>query len=470
MKIKSSRKNTTNQQNCIEFPIKLLKFILNKLKIKELFKHYVKDKRSRCDNYEISSLLMNCLFTHIFRCPSKNHFYQYFKRSDAARAMAKFTGSESENCPCIRTIDDLLLNLNPEDFLPILPGIFHSLCRQKVFQLHPELIPNNQYAVAVDGQVTHTYHDHSQHPCQFCPYCLKRTRGDKVWYIHFDLVASFVAPNGLQIPLLFHRIRARPEWGNLSENMWKQECERTALPFLLRELRRQFPRLRLCIHMDALHATDPNFTLLKGLNMDYSIVRKAKVLTTVGKDCAGLKSFSPPIKHTTETKRFKIEQEIHFYNDVKYQEHNLSIIELDERAEKKPSKRFAKIQSTSTHWEWIVSQKITEANVVKDSKRSRIRWKQEEMFNDVQRRGFYICHDFNRSPNSQTIRMYLIYVAYAICSILTHSTLGKAVLAKGYTILFMMQQMLTDLISRSEDQLFAGFNPIQLRFAKDPPV
>jgi len=58
--------------------------------------------------------------------------------------------------------------------------------------------------------------------------------------------------------------------------------------------------------------------------------------------------------------------------------------------------------------------------------------------------------------------------AYAICSILVHSTLGKSILARGYTISFMMEQMLTDLIYLSEDD-WKGHQPIQLRFGKDPP-
>jgi hypothetical protein len=460
----------TNHPNFVEYPVRLLKFILNKLKINELFKFHVRDSRLRIDDYELSHLLMHALYTHLFRSPSKNKFQLHLKRPSANKALAKFNGIEKEISPCTRTIDDVLLNLNPEDFLPILPAIFRFLCRQKIFQLHPEFIPQGEYAIAIDAQATHTYYESSQHPCQSCPYCLKRTRGDNVWYLHYDLVASFVAPTGLQIPLLFHRIRARPEWGNLGENEWKQECERTAFPWLLRELRRQFPHLRLCIHLDALYATDPNFSLLKELKMGYSIVRKVKVLKTIGEDCRGLKSLSLPLKASKENTRFKIRQNIHFFNDVTYRGHNLHIITLEEEAKKKPTKRFAKIQSKKVHWEWIVHQHLDCNNVCAIATQSRIRWKQEDLFNDLQCRGFAIRHDFNRAPNAQSIRIYLILIAYAISSILIHSTFGKTILAKGYTISFMMEQMLTDLIYLSDAILVESHNPIQLRFAKDPPA
>jgi hypothetical protein len=470
MNIEKSKPNCiTNSQYVGEYPIRLMKFVLKKLKIRELFNEHVQDPRSRVDDYDLTFLLMHGLLTHLFRSPSKNDFSLHLLKPDASRAVAKFNGNK-DHCPCTRTLDDVLVKLNPQDFQPILPAIFRSLCREKVFQLHPEFIPQNEYSIAIDAQVTHVYHDHSQHSCQACPYCLKRTRGDKIWYLHYDLVASFVAPNGLQIPLLFHRIRARPEWRLLDDGTWKQECERTAFPILLKELKCQFPHLRMCVHLDSLYATDTNFTLLKELGMGYSIVRKAKVLTTVGEDCKGLEGLCKPIEVDTEDKRFRIHQTIGFFNDMPYRDHNLSLIKLQETAEKKLSKRFAKVTSKETHWEWIVNQRLNDANIVKIAAQSRIRWKQEEMFEDLQHRGFAICHDFNRAPTAQLVRTYLILIAYAISSVLCYSRLGQSILSRGLTIIFMMKQMLTDLIYISGELLFQRQETGQFRWSTGPPV
>ena len=469
MNLNQAKSNhTTDSQYVGEYPIRLLGFILKKLKIRELFHTYIRDPRSRADDYELPFLLMNGLLTHIFRSPSKHKFHLHLLRPDASTALAKFIGNHN-CCPCTRTLDDVLINLNPDDFKPILPAIFRTLCRGKVFQLHPEFLLQGEYAIAIDAQVVHTYGEHSQHPCHSCPYCLKRTRGDKTWYLHSDVVASFIAPNGLQIPLLFHRIRARPEWGQLGEERWKQECERTAFPILLKELKGQFPRLRMCIHLDALYATDANFTLLDELGMGYSIVRKTKVLTTVGEDCKGLRAFCDPVQIDIEDRCFKIHQAIRFFNELSYREHKLSVIELDENAERKPSQRFPKIKSKETHWEWIVHQHLTRANVGEIAAQSRIRWKQENLFNDLQHRGFNIGHDFNRAPTAQLARTFLILIAYAICSILTHSRLGRFILSTGLTISFMMEQMLQDLIRAPPDCLFSWSGHGQLRWGTDPP-
>ena len=193
--------------------------------------------------------------------------------------------------------------------------------------------------------------------------------------------------------------------------------------------------------------------------MNYSIVRKAKVLKTVGEDCRGLERFCKPVQVDNEDEHFKIRQIIRFFNDIAFKKHNLSLIELEETAKKRRSKRFAKVTSRKTHWEWIVHQQLNSANVGKVAARSRIRWKEEEMFNDLQDRGFAICHDFNRAPIAQLVRTYLILIAYAICSILTYSRLGQFVLSKGLTATFMMEQMLTDLIYVPEKILFNRSDP-----------
>lgn len=318
----------------LDYPIRALKFILKKLKIKKLFEENIRDPRKKIDDsddsmdYSLTSLSMHALCTHLFRFPSKNKFHLHLKRKIASKALAKFNGTNKTCSPCPRTIDNVLLDLDVKDFLPILPAIFKRLIRQKIFQLHPEWIPNGEYAIGIDAQVSHTYKEHSQHPCQSCPFCLKRQRGDKIWYVHMELVASFIAPNGLQIPLLIHRIRARAEWGQLNDEEWKQECERTAFPLLLRDLKRQFPHLCFCIHLDSLYPTDNNFSLLKELKMGYSIVRKAKVLKTIGEDCDGLLKFSHPTQITKDTKRFKITQSYQFFNEVTYRDHSLSVIRL----------------------------------------------------------------------------------------------------------------------------------------------
>jgi hypothetical protein len=373
-----------------------------------------------------------------------------------------FIGNERDGFAWIRTIDDLFLNIDIADLEPILPSIFQHLIKSKLFQLHPELIPNGTYSFCLDGHVSHTYHDKSQHPCQGCPYCLKRTREEKTWYVHCELVLTFIAPSGFQIPILIHRIKGNPEWGKLSENKLKQECERTAFPEIVQKLRKLFPRLKMHLLLDSLYATDPVFTLLNELHIGYSIVKKLKVLKSVGSDCEGLKILSEPIPSISEGHRFNIHQIFRIFNDIPYKEHKLSIIQLDEYATKKPSKRFAKVLSKSSHWEWISSEYLTRGNVVKQSSQCRLRWGEEDFFNTAENRGFNMNHDFSRAPHSQTIWFYLILIAMALSAILEHSSLN--LIFKKNTIRHVMEEMLRDLIYLTYPLLFESTFPTQLRW------
>ena len=469
MKTGSSKPNDNiNLLNFVEYPVRSLIFLLKKLKLENLFKQHINDPRYRVDKYSLVSLLMMGLFTHLFRSPSKNEFFQHLLRPNR-RSLAKLAGIQSDELPCARTIDDAFAKLDQEQLKPILPAIFHFLYQQKVFRLHPEFTSQGQFLIAIDGQVTHIYYDHSQHPCRQCEYCLKRTRGDKVWYLHFDLVASLITPAGLQIPLLFHRIKARSELGDIAEKDWKQECERTAIPYILNDLHKMFPRLSFCILLDALYATDPCLTLLKRLKMGYAIVQKKTVLTTVENDCEGLKSLIEPVNRIKIDGHFNVTQKIYFFNEVIYKRHHLNIIHLDEEQQKRPSKRFAKIQSKKTHWQWIVHKNLSKYNISKIVDESRLRWKQEDLFNSLQKRGFAIEHDFNRLPKIQTIRIYLILIAFALTSILTNSRLGIYIFSKK-SIRFTMEQMLDDLVYIDHRVIFDCPYPIQFRFGgKDPP-
>ncbi|MFI5344282.1 MAG: hypothetical protein ACHQUC_08685 [Chlamydiales bacterium] len=123
MNIDQAKRNcTTDDQYVGEYPIRLLKFVLKKLKIRELFRRHIRDPRSRVDDYDLTFLLMHGLLTHLFRSPSKHKFHLNLLKREASAAVAKFNGNR-DRCPCTRTLDDVLVNLNPEDFQPILPAI-----------------------------------------------------------------------------------------------------------------------------------------------------------------------------------------------------------------------------------------------------------------------------------------------------------------------------------------------------------
>ena len=462
--INSYLKNTKNTKNFEDIPVRCLAFLVKKLHIYDLFEKYARDGRTR-KTYSIASLLMAALEIVLFRSPSKNHFYQNKKlgREAQYKNLGKMAQIKSERFPHSKTIDDAFLSLNPTDLEPILFDLFKALCSAKLFSHHPSLKNHPTYRLAIDAFCSHYYSAASQHPCEACLFCLKRERKtkegqSKVGYLHIEVVAHLIFENGFQIPLCVHRIRKKREWEGLSEDDLKQECEQTALPLILAKIRTHLPKLKITALLDGLHANQTSIEALKRFHFEWDIVLKR--LKSVQEE------IDPRDSQTRilASKRFTLTQTACFTNDIPYCGSSLNAIEFKEHAQKKPSKRFAKINSKDVHYQWIVSKKIDKTHLFNLIENARSRWRQEDSINSTKNRGFYIKHDYSRHPSCQTIWKILTFLAFSLTSILLLSDLGiKA--RKGATICFLMKQMLQDLFYLPYETIFLCTYPKQLRFS-----
>ena len=461
---------STSFNKFVEIPVRSLKWLLNKLKLKEVFKKYVQDPRRSSSAYSITSLLMSGLFISLFRNPSRHQFYQHLSKPYIYRRNLNFlAGIEGASFPSTRTLEDNYQICNPQQLQEVLFSLFDNLCKSKAFINHPSLLSHGRYLLAIDAFHIHTYHPLSQHLCHYCPYCLKREREEKVWYVHMIVVASVISPGGFQFPLFIHRIKKNAAPSSASNIDFKQQCELSCLPIILEAIKRRFPKLKFNLLLDALYCNKPVLDIAQKLGFEYEIVRKAGNFPSLNEDIEGLKrsSHTPLIIHQFATKRFMVYQSIQFFNDLipSYSSHPLTILEVNEVARKKPSKRFAKVHQKQSHWQWIVNSTLDASNAVQHAARARLRWKEEDMGNTLKNRGFNLKHDFSRHPQSQSIWLLLMFIAYAITSIFLLSEIGFHSRKKS-TIIFLMQQMLVDLLRFSFDFLFnfQGKSPKLLRF------
>ena len=315
--------------------------------------------------------------------------------------------------------------------------------------------------------MTHTYQGDSQHPCEACSYCLKRTRTTKegeikVWYLHMEVIASLIFENGFQMPLYCHRVRKRQQLENLCPEDLKQECEMIVLPFILAKMRSYLPKLKIIVLLDGIHANQTSLDVLKQFRCGYCIVLKR--LTSVKKDFEGLKTQTNIKTRSVASTRFFITQTASYVNEIAYENHQLNVIEFDEYAQKKPTKRFAKVHQKHVHYQWLVDQKIKDATVFQQAEGGRSRWKQEDLFQTLKKRGFHIEHDYSRHPMSQGVWLLLTFIAFTLSSILLLSDLGILSRKKG-SIRHLMEQMLQDLFYLSYEVIFLISYPKNLRFS-----
>jgi hypothetical protein len=315
-----------------------------------------------------------------------------------------------------KTIDSVLENIDYKEFNNVLLKLFENLRVGKFFFEHSELVPNQEYHIAIDGEKIHTYSPDNDHKCESCPYCLKRQRGEAVWYCHMIVVASLVCPKGFKLPLYVHPIRAQVISGKetSSDDTHKQECELVALKTIIPALRERFPKLKMCVLLDSLYANGPTFDLLDNNKFSYAIVRKKGSMSSVGKDCDGLLNLPEyENSHTTklnftEPNGTRVHQKVTYFNNIEYQERKINLLRFYECVITPDGREQI------TYGEWIVSWKVTKKNGLRSAERGRLRWNEEDMFNTLENRGYEIEHDYSRNYRAQMVWVMLIMLALFI--------------------------------------------------------
>ena len=361
--------------------------------------------------------MQTAMATVLFRMGSKNAFHREGRSSkEAEAAIAQFSGIDVGKLPSTRTIDDVLKRLDHEELNDVLMNVFEVLRLDKLFADHPLLTPQGMYHLAIDAETIHKYTPGSAHDCAQCPFCLKRQRGEEIWYLHMHVVVSIVCPNGVRIPIYLYPIHAKSltHDATASPEKFKQECELAAFPLILEKIRERFPRLKFCVLVDSLYANAPAMRILQENRMEFMIVRKEGSMRTVGQDCDGLEKMkeqqnSGQTEETTEEGEKKIKRSYRFFNDIGYQDMKLNVLRFDEWIF---DKEGAQLQHV--HWEWLVSWRITKKNAIQTASQGRMRWLEEDLFNSLKHRGFKIKHDYSRDSSAQLIWALLIMLAFLI--------------------------------------------------------
>jgi hypothetical protein len=449
-----------------EFNSQGLRLILKKTKIYE--KYVSEPRRVSSITYSIPSILMHALSLLLLRRPSKNALHDAEKLSPCLKQnLAKLIQAPSTPCP--KTVEDTMLKLNASELEPILPLLFRGLLRGKFFKLHSEFLSDMmsdetpRFLLGIDAEITHVYHDMNQHPVTSCPYCLKRTRGDTSWYVHCDVSLCVIGEDDFIFPLLLYRVRANHAWEIEGDEGFKQQCELSALPCLLERFRHYFPKIKADLLLDSLYAQGTAMDLCEQFRLGFMIVRKSGSLKSLNSNIEGLKKLESPQKRQYREGRWNKEQTAYAFSDLSHKEHIFTLIDLEERCTKLPSKRLAKVNEKSSHWQWITNLAIKVDQVFQAAHKGRLRWFQEDFFNSLKNRGFNFRHDFSRSPHSQTIWRLLTFIAFALSSLMQLSLVGY-LSRKGCAIINWIEAIFGELCYLAPDLLLANPLPKQLRF------
>jgi len=323
--------------------------------------------------------------------------------------------------PSADTVDEIMRRTDEKYLEKLKIHLVKILIKKKVFQKSRVF---GRYLTAVDGSHAMTVSE------GHCEHCLKRTseKSGKTTYFHNVVEAKLVTENGFSISLA-------TEWvENPGGKYDKQDCELKASVRLAEKLKKDFPRLPICIGGDGLYPNQTFFRICRENGWEFIVSFRDGNLPSVREEVRELKELSE--ENRRQITIFEGEkQTVRTYtwvNDINYHGFILNWSECIEESDGKATK-FVFVSSLKA--DWFIVTEITEAG--------RIRWKIENGGFDIQKNhGYGPGHKYSRVSLPATKNYYqCMQIAHMINQLFELSSLFRPILTGNMTVKHLWECM-----------------------------
>ena len=367
-------------------------------------------RKGQGKEYSIEELLMGGLSLFLFKSGSRNqlnnhrsdgYFSEHYRRMFRLRL------------PHQDAVFDLLCALPHEALEQVKMDLMSELFAQKWLRDYRLLV--QYYMVAVDATGVVSFKE------RHCEHCLTKTKKGKTTYFHYVIEAKLVTQSGLAISLA-------SEWiENPSGDFDKQDCERKAFIRLAAQLKKQFPRLPICILADGLYPYENAFKVCEANEWKFIFVLQEGSLKTVQEALTLTRRRNPVAEAYTANKGWRIKEEYRCQTSIEYyKNYTLNWVQYRETRTKmkktKPNEKLPPSQPqlpppTKTFCcEYVTNLLPDKENIREIGSGGRLRWKIEnEGFNTQKCGGYELEHKFARKSYNGLKNYYtLLQIAHAI--------------------------------------------------------
>lgn len=370
--------------------------IIKKHFFKELFVQLknVKDIRQTGKViYTPDILLFTIIMKNCCSITTMNEMKNEFNTNNSVENIAKAMGYEElEELPHYDTINNFLKKLENYQLEKIRKYMIKELLKKRSFEHYRY---NDKYwIIAIDA--TGMFSFNKKH----CEHCLKRTFKNKetgeierVEYYHNVLEAKLVIGD-----MVFSIETEFIE--NEHEDIEKQDCELKAFSRLAKRLKKEYPKLPICILGDSLYACDRTFEICKENRWKYILRFKEGSIPSIAKEFQAIQKIEPKeLKIEQRLEKEEITKLYKYVNEIDYCNKKINIVECKEQIfNKKDGKE------TENTFVFITDIEISEKKAEKIVAAGRSRWKIEnEAFNNQKNISYDIehacCLDYNAMKN-----------------------------------------------------------------------
>jgi hypothetical protein len=360
----------------------------------------VTDPRERKE-YRIEELLMGGTGMFLFKEGSRNSLNN--KRFEEA-FMANYEHCFGMRLPHQDTVADVLTQIKPDKLESVKMNLMSRLFEQK--WLRPYRLSNKYYLVAVDATGVVSFDK------PHCEHCLtKKSKNGKVTYFHYVLEAKLVTAAG-------HCFSLASEWvENPLGDFNKQDCELKAFARLADKLKKQYPRLPVCILADGLYPNNTVFDICQSNDWKYILVLQDKMLKSVQEEVDLIRLRKPVAENYRVKNRVRISSKYRFQTDISYKKHNLHWMQCVETKTKDvPPGNKNTAEPTESTFEYVTNIEPDRENVISLTAGGRLRWKIENEGFNTQKCGDYeLEHKYCRNSYTGMKNYYtLLQIAHLI--------------------------------------------------------
>ena len=313
----------------------------------------------------------------------------------------RLAGTDQEDILHGDTLNDYLCQLPPEELQTLIHKMNQRLIRMRALE-YARLY--GRYLIAIDGTGVLVYR--SKH----CDSCLtKKVHGETIYY-HPVLEAKLVTPDGFALSI-------GTEWmQNDNPNASKQDCERTAMKRLIPKIKEAFPRLDICLLVDALHANQTFFDLCVANGWDWIATFKKGSLPTLYDEFHTLMTLSP--KTVLETRVQDRYQRLAWIENLEHEGHRVAVFDCLTYDQDQNVRYFS----------WITSMRVNVRTVVMQANNGgRLRWKIEnEGFNNQKNQAYNLEHGYSDNPNAAKNWYFILQIAHMLVQLLLKGRLASA--------------------------------------------
>lgn len=357
--------------------------------------------------YETEVMLMTVIMKNVCCIESMQKMTYEFTKDECVKNLCTALGvPEHEFLPHYVTVNEFLSRMDTAELEKLRSQMVHALLRRRKFE--GARLLGEYWMVIFDA--TGLFHFKERH----CPNCLKKTlnkgtENEQPVYYHHVLEAKIVLGDGFVISTGSEFIE------NEDENASKNDCETKAFKRLADRLKKEYPRLKICVLADSLYASEPVFEkCIKDNGWHFLIRYKDGSIPSIAEEYRSIRSFggSDSLEGAIAEeypRKGKVNKKLHmeWVPEIDYRGYGLTLLALEI---KETPEKGGKTKALT--FQWLTDLVVTQRNAGEFAAAGRGRWSIEnEGFNIQKNIRYGIRHANSLDYNAMKCHYLLTQIA-----------------------------------------------------------